>query len=259
MIPSNVIEFRTNTFLDEINAHFFHPRGLHALLMSYKPSERSKWSSAPLDISHTITKSLTPSSSTAGKIKGNLKFTSGKSYTELALPAAAPLIFPDLDAAAQVDEDTEAAKKKQNAFKKSSKFIGDYMDRRARAEYNAENPESLLSVPESKPFASRYSDPNHPAVTGGLISLVTGGHVDPRRPRKEARKARGPRGPIGKIRKVTGTDKPLKKIMRQDVVYLLVVNLPSEEELEATRKEMEREEAEKKEGKNNGKKSIFDF
>ena len=230
--------------------------------MSYKPTERSTWSSAPLGISHTITKSLTPSSSTAGKIKENLKFTSGKSYTELSLPAAAPLIFPDLDAAAQVDEDTEAAKKKQNAFKKSSKFVGDYMDRRARAKYSAENPESLLSVPAAKPFASRYSDPNHPAVTGGLISLVTGGHVDPRRSRKEARKearkARDPRGPIGRIRKATGTDKPLKKILRQDVVYLLVVNLPSEEELEATRKEMEREQAEKKEAKNNGKKSIFD-
>ena len=224
--------------------------------MSYKPSERSSWSSAPLDISHTITKSLTPSSSTAGKIKENLKFTSGKSYTELSLPAAAPLIFPDLDAAAHVDEDTEVAKKKQNAFKKSSKFIGDYMDRRARAEYNAESPESLLSVPDNKPFASRYSDPNHPAVTGGLISLVTGGRVQPRRPIKEARKARGP---IGKVRKATGTDKPLRKILRQDVVYLLVVNLPSEEELEAGRKEMAREKAEKKDGKDDGKKSIFGF
>ena len=108
---------RTNSFLDEINAHFFHPRGLHALLMSYKPTERSTWSSAPLDISHTITKSLTPSSSTAGKIKENLKFTSGKSYTEFSLPAAAPLIFPDLDAAAQVDEDTEAAKRNRTPSK----------------------------------------------------------------------------------------------------------------------------------------------
>ena len=130
------------------------------------------------------------------------------------------------------------------------------MDRRARAEYNAENPESLLSVPDNKPFASRYSDPNHPAVTGGLISLVTGGRVQPRRPIREARKARGP---IGKIRKATGTDKPLRKILRQDVVYLLVVNLPSEEELEAGRKEMEREKAEKKGGKDDGKKSMFGF
>ena len=127
------------------------------------------------------------------------------------------------------------------------------MDRRARAEYNAENPEYLLSVPDNKPFASRYSDPNHPAVTGGLISLVTGGHVDPRRPIKEARKARGP---IGRIRKA---DKPLRKILRQDVVYLLVVNLPSEEELEAGRKEIEREKAEKKKGKDDGKKSMFGF
>ena len=88
------------------------------------------------------------------------------------------------------------------------------------------------------------------------MSLVTGGHVNPRRPIKEARKARGP---IGKIRKATGTDKPLRKILRQDVVYLLVVNLPSEEELEAGRKEMEMEKAEKEEGKDDGKKSMFAF
>lgn len=33
---------------------------------------------------------------------------------------------------------------------------------------------------ESQQFASRYSDPNHPASNGSLISLLTGGHVNPK-------------------------------------------------------------------------------
>ncbi|KAK3169983.1 hypothetical protein OEA41_009368 [Lepraria neglecta] len=239
---------RTNTFLDEINDHFFHPRGVHALLMSYKP-ERSTFSSAQVDISHTITSSVTKPESMGGKIKDNMKFTTGKTYTEMELPASAPLIFPDLDAAADADEDTEDAKKKQNFFKKGNKFVGEYMDRRAQAEYGYENPNSQLSVPDQKPFASRYSDPTHPASSGSLISLVTGGKVDPKGIRQGRRQAKGPRGPVGRLRKATGTDKPIKKLIRQNVVYLMIVNLPSEEEMAAARAEMEREKMEKEKSK----------
>jgi hypothetical protein len=183
------------------------------------------------------------------KIKDNLKFTTGKTYTEMELAASAPLIFPDLDAVADADEDTEDGKKKQNFFKKSSNFVSEYLDRRAQAEYDAENPNSRLSVPSQKPFASRYADPNHPASNGGLIGLVTGGNFDPRARRRERRQQRGPRRPVGRLRKATGTDKPLKKLIRQDVVYLMIVNLPSDEEMAAARAEMEREKKQKEKSK----------
>ncbi|KAL2041759.1 hypothetical protein N7G274_005543 [Stereocaulon virgatum] len=239
---------RTNTFLDEINDHFFHHRGVHALLMSYKP-ERSAFSSAQVDISHTITSSVTKPESMGGKIKDNMKFTTGKTYTEMELPASAPLIFPDLDAVADADEDTKDAKKKQNFFKKSSKFVSEYLDRRAQAEYDDENPNSQLSIPSQKPFASRYADPNHPANNGSLMGLVTGGNFDPRARRQERRQKIGPRRPVGRLRKATGTDKPLKKLIRQDVVYLMIVNLPSDEEMAAARAEMEREKNQKEKEK----------
>lgn len=176
-----------------------------------------------------------------GKIKDNMKFTTGKTYTEMELLASAPLIFPDLDAVADADEDTEAAKKKQNFFKKSSKFVSEYLDRRAQAEYDHQNPNSQLSIPSQKSFASRYADPNHPASSGSLIGLVTGGNFDPKARRQERRQKTGPRRPVSKLRKATGTDKPLKKLIRQDVVYLMIVNLPSDEEMAAARAEMERE------------------
>lgn len=226
-----------------MNTHFLHPRGLHALLISYKLSERSAFSSAPTDISHSIASSISPEGM-GNKLKQNFKYSGGKTYGELEIPEFAPLIFPYLDAAVDVDGEGEEAKKKQNALKKSSKFVADYMDRRAQAEYNFDNPGSSLSVPQDKPFASRYSDPNQPVNSGSLLSLVTGGKVDT----KGYRRAH-PKGPIGRIRVATGTNKPIKKILRQNVLYLMIVNMPSEEELKQARREMEAE----KEGKKGGK------
>ena len=202
---------RTNNFLDEMNTHFFQPRGLYAMLVTYKPSRHS-WSSAPMDISHDVSKAI-DTDTLGAKLKNDLKFTSGKTHTELELPEAAPLIFPRLDAAAEEEE----SGKKPNAFKKSGRFIGDYMDRRANAVYNAENPDSSLSTGTPQ-FKSRYADPNHPANSGSLISLVTGGKVDPRGSRQKSQSRRGERGALGLVRGSVGyirREKPVKKMLRQ--------------------------------------------
>jgi len=47
----------------------------------------------------------------------------------------------------------------------------------------AENPESSLAGPQPQ-FRSRYADPNHPANSGSLISLITGGHINPPKGRR---------------------------------------------------------------------------
>lgn len=108
------------------------------------------------------------------------------------------------------------------------------MDRRAQAEYNAENPKSSLSVPQERQFAFRFSDPTHPANSGSFVSLVTGGKYVPRS-RIRAR------GPIGRIKKATGTEKGIKKVLKQSVLYLMLVNMPTEEEMEEARREVEME------------------
>lgn len=86
------------------------------------------------------------------KMKQNFKYSGNKTYSESELPEFAPLIFPNLDAAADVGGEGEEAKKKQNVFKKSSKFVNEYMDRRAQAEFAHDDPNSSLSVPNDKPF-----------------------------------------------------------------------------------------------------------
>ena len=205
---------RTNTFLDDINEHFFRPRGLFVLLIKYKGS-RNRWSSEPLDISHAVTTSANPadapkSGNRTVKFKHNLQFASGTSHGEMEIPESAPLIYPHLDNAASSHQEESDARyqeshsadnnkkdKKPGKFKSSSRFVNDYMDRRARAAFHHENPNSTaLHAPgagDHQQFASRYADPTHPASSGSLVALLTGGNVDPkgyRRKKDQAMKQR---------------------------------------------------------------------
>lgn len=169
----------------------------------------------------------------------NMRLSSGKTYGQLELPEAAPLIFPALDRVAD-DESTDGIKK-QTRMKSSQKFVADYFDRRAQARYAAENPGSSLAVPSEKQFASRFSDPNHPVNNGSLISLITGGVVDLKTMKQQRKGARRVRRAIRRGEPVTdktalrrgGRQGLVKRMLTKDVLYLMIVNLPSEEELQA--------------------------
>ena len=86
-----------------------------------------------VDLSATISSALHSKQSTVGKVKNNLKSSSGSSYGEIELPAAAELVFPALDDLAAV-EGGEAEGKRKN-MKKSKVFVEEYFDRRARAKF----------------------------------------------------------------------------------------------------------------------------
>ena len=261
---------RTNTFLDNVNEYFFRPRGLYVLLIEYKES-RHRWSSEALDISHTVAKNSAPADAPkegnrGAKLKHKLAFSAGKSHGEMEMPEAAPLIYPSLDKAAlekasshtsttssstTLSPTTSATKKEEksskipgmNKFKENSAFVDSYLDRRAQAVFTKENPNSQLNLPEDqKPkFASRYSDPNHPASSGSLVSLLTGGHVDPRgrrRARDQKMKEKlGFMGPLGYVRHY----QPIRRTLRQGVLYLMVVNWPGDEAIAKAKAELEKQ------------------
>jgi hypothetical protein len=163
--------YRTNTFLNQMNEAVFKPRGLFALIMCYKP-----YAIRPIEMAEVSASTLVaqheekPSNSlaTAGK---KFKFAEGKTYSEAEFGEVAPLVYPSLDAA--------AADPNSNAFKKASNFLAEYSDKRAQAVYKAQHAGSALGNPQEINFVSRYSDPNHSASSGSLISLLTGGHVNP--------------------------------------------------------------------------------
>ncbi|TGO59478.1 hypothetical protein BCON_0044g00380 [Botryotinia convoluta] len=229
---------RTNTFLDRVNNEYFMPRGLYCLILTYKPE--SSETHASVDITKAITSSLDDTATGFKKTLKNIKLSSGTTYGELEMPEAAPLIFPALDRIA----DTEGSEnsQKSNKFKDSGKFATDYFDRRAQAKYAMQNPTSSLATPKPQ-FLSRYSDPNHPASSGSLISLITGGHVNPQARKTERKAAKEERKQNKRIRKAsregevitpeTGLRrkrKPglVKRILQKDVLYLMVVSYDRE-------------------------------
>ncbi|TVY83711.1 hypothetical protein LSUE1_G002573 [Lachnellula suecica] len=247
---------KSNTFLDKMNEELFKPRGLYCLIMTFKPESSQIY--GPVNLLQSIN---TASSSGWSK---KLRVFSGKTHGEMQMPESAPLIFPALDSI--VYDNTEEGFKKQIKMKKSGKFVADYFDRRAQAEYATENPGSSLKV--NSKFNSRYADPNSAANSGSLISLVTGGAIDTRKAsnffelrrnmssrnqESDGGKRQGLEGFLGGIGRGRGRGglpgngalplglgrgrpkcgHPLKKILRKDVLYMMIVNLPTDEEMQA--------------------------
>jgi hypothetical protein len=176
---------RANTFLDQLNEHLFKPRGLFAMVMCFKPNATRPMEVAEIDADTLVAQRETAPTNTLAATGRKLKVAQGSTYGEVELGEIAPLIYPLLDAA--------AADPNSNAFKRASKFLQDYGDRRAQAVYNAQHPGSTLGNPQESKFVSRYSDPNHPASSGSLVALLTGGHVNPTARKRQRRQWRNER------------------------------------------------------------------
>ena len=202
---------RTNKFLDEMNEKIFKPRGLYALVMAFDPSSSKKVENRQVSLAETITKyDKMPkvegeSSFSMARIQDSLKsirVQSGTTKSEFEMPQAAALVYPHLDEAiAQVAADPGAAKSEEafatrmkNRFKGASAFVADYADRTAQAEYQYVEANSSLAKSVPKPtFASKLADPAHPIHSGSIVSLLSGGHINPlerRRERKAAKRER---------------------------------------------------------------------
>jgi len=97
-----------------------------------------------------------------------------------------------------------------------------------------------------KPLKSRFNDPNHPANSGSLISLLSGGHIAV--PGVDEIVGMSQRIAVNAIqgKKITENDKPLligpalfKKLVTKDVLYLMIVNMPTQEEVQESVAQLE--------------------
>jgi hypothetical protein len=261
---------RRNTYLDQINESLFKPRGLYCMIMTFKPDNPHD---PVLGINFAASGGLSatdqalvkatsiPDSELRQKLQ-KMRLTSGTSKGEMSLPESAPLIYPAIDAAAEAaleaaegsSSGAQPALSESKKEKLSSKggFLANYFDRRAQASYAGLHPESRLAVPPpEKKFASRFSDPNHPANSGTILGLLTGGHFDPkakqrgRRAQRRARKRGYELSPediknaeMGRLpRRRQGV---VRRVLQKDILYLTVVNLPSEAEMREILGELDR-------------------
>ncbi|KAF7906709.1 hypothetical protein EAF00_000988 [Botryotinia globosa] len=134
-------------FLDKINLSFFVPRGLIALIICWKPSERKKLVTTSA-ISSTVAKS---ESCAITKVSHKFETSDGILKFEW-------LVFPKIDSLVGLETDgSPAQKKKQNAIIRSSKF------------------NILANVAPKETFNFKYSDSSHPVSSGDPLALVTGG------------------------------------------------------------------------------------
>ncbi|KAJ5241589.1 uncharacterized protein N7469_003180 [Penicillium citrinum] len=161
---------KTNSFFDKINREFFRPRGLYCLVMTWNP-ELLDAPATVIDLNSLVSKAAKGGDSDMlSRLHHRFKSSDGKTYGNM-FPEVAPLIFPQID---QLDSDRNAGEK-VSKMKKGKEFVGEYLDKRARAKFTAKNPTSHLNQGPKPAFTSRYADPTHPASSGDPLAFVTGG------------------------------------------------------------------------------------
>jgi hypothetical protein len=247
------VRYRSNGFLDKANEEIFKPRGLYAMVMTWAPDKPDDLVMG-VDTADPTTTALLKDSTTTSSTKQLLRRlrTSSGTTTEAQIPECAPLIHPVLDVALT----SSAVSANGNVLKQNSTIINDYLDRRSRSTFASENPKSKITaaMPDqsANTYVNRFANPDHPVNNGSVFALLTGGTFDPigysRVSRAEAAAKKQGQEPLTeterhdalmgrKVRgRVTGTPSKeiplLGKMLKKDVLYLVVVNLPTDEEVQ---------------------------
>ncbi|KAF2873247.1 hypothetical protein BDV95DRAFT_490249 [Massariosphaeria phaeospora] len=255
--------YKANAYLDQINKELFMPLGLYAMVLVYRSDDATDADEPTLAVETVnmetakhITKWGLPEGATqpegtdsgSSKTLRPIRGASGKTKGDAMMPLeVAPLIYPGLDTRASRPELSRDESFKQR-LQRNKKFVGEYYDRRAAASYTGNNPETLLAKSTAEAsFRSRFADPNHPVNNGTPTALLTGGNVRGIMPVRETGedgrlmpkekydviKLGDVRGPIGLVGYGL---QGVQKVLGSDVMYLTVVNMPSEEELEEARR-----------------------
>ncbi|KAK1687492.1 hypothetical protein BDP55DRAFT_727419 [Colletotrichum godetiae] len=215
------VNYKQNNYLEVMNENFFKPRGLYALIVKYKPSSSEVVEN--VDLNSNITQAV-EGSEKQSKWKKLLYSSSTTTKSEAEIPEPAPLVFPELD---KMNEG-----QKQNMVKKFGDSISKYYDRKATDRFRKEHPDSKLmpeaSSEEEGPEASNSTE-SHKGPIGRLKQRRQQRFEDSGREPKFGKEAREKRK----------NNRPLKKLMRQDALYLMVVNLPTSKEMDAVLAQVE--------------------
>lgn len=131
---------------------------------------------------------------------------------------------------------------KKNASKRAANFAADYSNRLAQVEFEVKNLHAAhLNVAPRREFASRWADPNHPVNQSRLVIMLSGGALSPgagRPQKRDSRVSRRGRPSVLERREQLaggpgGVMGAAKRKLQEDLLYLVIVNMPSEEELKA--------------------------
>ncbi|KAJ5239495.1 hypothetical protein N7468_004114 [Penicillium chermesinum] len=283
---------KTNNVMDKYNRELFAPHGLFCMIMKYEPELKEPKN--PSRLKHLASLAVNGSSNGGGSAWMRNPVSGESQGPGGLLTAVAPLIYMDnrrdhkqyLSESPSESSDSrksDPAGGKTSTKEKAKKAFdsfSDYLDRRARATYVSENGNDVLSGPAGRGFSNRYLDPNHPAVNGGLIGVLSGGLLSPS-PEQRAQKKAGRiedeekrvldeyndrrERILSERRSRSETDRELRRLekdyeprleqfrkqrreleggkrsIKKNILYLMIVNLPSEATLAAASSNLEQE------------------
>lgn len=271
---------KSNAFLDRMNQEFFKPKGLIALVVTWKPkteaSEQNVSGIVDIDMSAAAPSKTLPEDAGPGMKRRKSMIQMPSAGEMFELPEFAPLVFPQLDATpispepgGPKNKTTKQGEEKESkgfgeqettstaqrarantaadqavprraepgclpAFRHSTaeyvgpavrqvklggksagssarrtgRFISDYQDRRAVARWSGQHPDSRMARLAPAPgFQSRFADPNHPAGSGDLVALVTGGKSTTAEVGRGAARAAAAAGREGMVRVRSTTER----------------------------------------------------
>ena len=255
------IRYRTNAFLEKANETIFKPRNCFAMVMTYQPDMADEFvleANTSSSTTMTLSRKLADSDSITKQLLRRLRESSGTT-TELQLPQCATLVHPTLDNALTSTNLTDS---KKSVLTKKGAILNDYLDRRAQTEFAVVNPKSKIAAAlpsQQSSYVNRFADPNHPVNSGSIFGLFSGGTFDPiaagRVSRAERNAKNNGQPPLTeterheaymgrKVRgRVTGTPSKslplLGKILKRDVLYLIIVELPTDEQMREVEKKIQ--------------------
>ncbi|TQN70063.1 Reticulocyte-binding protein 2-like protein a [Colletotrichum shisoi] len=202
--------YSSNVFLDRVNSQFFNPRGLVCLVVTWQPDisnnqlnvnfegevSASRPNPGVSDRIGDIAAQRTSAKDGWQGMKGQMAEMMKMSNGNFSWPEPAPLVFPTAkDPLTESGSDDGAKKKKKkNALDRMEIWMEDMSDKRAQAKWADEHSDKpAASLMPNHEFRSRYADPNHPAASGDLVALVTGGRwtcVDKKKDKKSEKDSR---------------------------------------------------------------------
>ncbi|KAH7126476.1 hypothetical protein B0J13DRAFT_646539 [Dactylonectria estremocensis] len=262
--------FRSNTFLDTVNRGFFIPRGFVCLVVTWRSDTADDEVVATVNFEGVADKTCSKPD-IVGQMKDMVtqktSLADGKQQlkdqvNELMEPSTgafeclqpAPLIFPSLDKTA-ITQYKDGKAKKKNAVDRAEIWLDDFMDKRTQAKWIDSNPDLPMANMLPKPeFRSRYADPNHPASSGDVVAVLTGGRwqykngkpadgeegLDLKAQKKEAERKKAEQ------KKAEKKETEGKKIEAKEYEERMIEKKAAEKD-EAAKKKAQKKEADKKE------------
>ncbi|KAI1371139.1 hypothetical protein F4677DRAFT_319258 [Hypoxylon crocopeplum] len=198
-----------NAYISKMNEALFKPRGLYCLIMAYSSNSDKTFEE------HDLNGHVNGQGGSRGKFRAN-----DGMMGPIEFPASAELIFPELEDDSSDEEQQEGdGGGVKGALSKAFENFKDHRDLKAQRKYLRKNPLGALNS---------LMDPKVE------LTAKDRGKQERRLEKDERKRGKEERKREKKARKHPDRvqEGPRKRKIRQDILYLMIVNMPPREEME---------------------------